>query len=133
MAQGKIAAEEPSPNTDSAITEIKKLVGKKKAATRAENYEPRGKAAMRQDYSKDQHLQMSRYGLADDAAKPRRFPKRLGSEVHFHHAMAHNAAARYDDRAQLRYACLEAPVCLERCACRETPVCLERALCKRVR
>jgi hypothetical protein len=110
VAQGKVGAGEPSPNTDSILTEIKQLVGKRKAKTRAANYEPRGKAALRQDYSSDQHLQLRRYGLADDAPKPLRSPKSLGPVMRLRHAMAHNVAARYDDLEQLRYACLDTPV-----------------------
>jgi hypothetical protein len=109
VSQQLIDKDEPPPNGGGALTEVKNLVSKKKAATRAENYGGRGKAAIRKDYDKDQHRQMCRFGVADDAARPARSPSKVGQRVHLHHIMAHTCAVRFDDREQLRYAdmCLD--------------------------
>jgi hypothetical protein len=111
--QGLIDEDEPAPNCGAALTDIKEVVSKKKAANRATHYGARGKAVIRKDYNTDQHRQMCRYGFADDAAKPARSAVRVGQRVHLHHTMAHTTAVRYDDREQIRYAdmCLDtAPV-----------------------
>jgi hypothetical protein len=121
LNQQLIDKDEPAPNCCQALTDAKAVASKKRAATRASHYGDRGKAVIRKDYTSEQHRQMCRYGLADDAPKPARSAVQVGQRTHLHHTMAHNTAVRYDDREQIRYA----DICLDTAPNEEGPMTCE--------
>ena len=115
ISHGTLPVDTPTPNFDKALTAFKRRMSRNKAALGRRTYKPRGAAVIAPEYTSEQHIQMSRYGLFDGAPGGSSRGARL---ARINHVMADGMVLRYDDRRLFGWADL----CLKTAPAEEGPM-----------